>query len=86
MARNTIPTLIPTEEGGVSYCSVCECAKACFSNPLQKTENFFCLIRGHGIAIAPTHEPSDEEIREQILREAEENQKTVSLKVKNQER
>ena len=68
---------IPGEQSGAtSACTTCDCVKACFSDPRQRTESFFCLIKGHGIDTS-LKEKTPDEIRDQILREAEENQHKV---------
>ena len=71
---------ITTEQTGTSACYTCECAKECFSDPRQKTETFFCLIQGHGIDMRSC-EPTEEEIHEQIIREARTNQIKVEAEL-----
>jgi hypothetical protein len=80
MALNTIPDLTPTENSGTSACYTCNRAKKCFSDPRQKTEAFFCLIKGHRINMR-SYEPTEEEIRVQIIREAQSNQIKVNAEL-----
>lgn len=80
MALNTVPGLIPTGESGTSVCQTCDRARECFSDPRQKTEAFFCLIKGHGIDMK-SYEPTEEEIRAQIIREAQTNQIKVNAEL-----
>ena len=68
------------EKSGTSACYTCDRVKECFADPRQKTETFFCLIKGHGIDMK-SYEPTEEEIKTQIIREAQTNQIKVSAEL-----